>query len=375
MSASLSASPDSPAAPAHGRYFRHIDSLRALAVIAVLASHYLPRNEWLGADLLGEGAAAGVRLFFALSGFLITGILLDARAAIRSGTTSAGAALGHFYARRSLRILPLYFLVVGACWLLGVAAVREAPGSFLTFTYNLHLIRQGWWDNHVAHFWTLSVEQQFYLLWPCLLLFAPRRALVPLAVLMMVTAEGARWHYQRTDPTGMAFYVSTLAAGDALGAGALLALVIRSPRACHWLERMLASPAMAAVGIIWIAGAWWHPALEPVLGFAANALRDAFELLVFAALIFGATRGFRGALASIAAWKPLAYLGRISYGIYVYHPLMLPVAAAIFALVGITADGEPEPARVAVALVLTLGTAAISWHLFEKPLNDLKRYF
>jgi peptidoglycan/LPS O-acetylase OafA/YrhL len=364
-----------PVAPAPRRYFGQIDSLRALAVVAVLASHYLPRNEWLGADVLGEAAAAGVRLFFALSGFLITGILLDTRSAIRSGATSIGAAVRRFYARRALRIFPLYYLVVAVCWMVGVVAVREAPGYFLTFTYNFHLIRQGWWDNDVAHFWTLSVEQQFYLLWPCLVLVVPRRGLAPVTILLVAGGEFARWYYLHHDPTGMAVYVSTFAAADALGTGALLTLAMRHERASSWLERLLVGPALVAVTIGWVTSAWWHPALAPILGFATNVLRDGVELWMFAGLIFGATRGVRGVLAPVANWQPLAYLGRISYGVYVYHPLMLPVAAAMLAGAGLEANDDFAPGQAAVALVLTLGVAAASWHLFEKPLNDLKRYF
>jgi peptidoglycan/LPS O-acetylase OafA/YrhL len=328
----------------------------------------------MGPDLLGEGAAIGVRLFFALSGFLITGILMDTRSAIRSGATSTGTALLRFYARRSLRIFPLYFLVVGVAWAVGVTAVRHAPSAFLTFTYNHHLIRQGWFDIHVGHFWSLSVEQQFYLVWPCVVLFAPEWAIVPAAAAMVLGAEGTRYYYLHHETAGIGYYVSTLASGDALGVGALLAIAARRTNLHAVLERLF-TPARIGLSCALLAlGAWWQPLLVPVAGFGAELTYDLVELSAFAGLLHGAAHGFPGAAGALLSWRPMAYLGKISYGLYILHPLMLPVATMLLGVAGDAADG-PAAARAAVALGLSLGTAALSWQAFEKPLNDLKRYF
>ncbi|HUR33885.1 MAG TPA: acyltransferase [Vicinamibacterales bacterium] len=358
------------------RHYRELDSLRALAVVGVIANHYLPAYEWLGQDMLGEFGAAGVRLFFALSGFLITGILIDTRLAVRRGVLSIGPALGRFYARRCLRIFPLYFLIVVVCWAIGVEAVRRAPVAFATFTYNLHLIRQGWWDAHLSHFWSLSVEQQFYVVWPCLMLLLPRRGLVPAAVVSIVGAEIARWYYLTYEPGGMAFYVSTLAAGDVLGTGALLALTRRTPESEPDRSRSIYATPSMMIGLLacWAASPWWHPLVASSVGFAANVLRDGLELATFAGLIYHAALGPGGWLGAAATWRPLTYIGKISYGLYAYHPLMLPVSSALLAAAGVSAVDAIERGAPPVALALTLGTAAGSWHLFEKPVNDLKRY-
>jgi peptidoglycan/LPS O-acetylase OafA/YrhL len=356
------------------RHLHQLDALRAVAVTVVICSHYLPRVQWFGFDPLGEGAAIGVRLFFALSGFLITGILLETRARIRAGEIQPLGALARFYTRRLLRIFPLYFLVLGMCWVAGVAEVRQHPGAFVSFTYNFHLIRQGWFDANLGHFWSLSVEQQFYLAWPCLVLFAPMWAIGPAASLGIVAAAAARAYYVQHDPSGMAFWVSTLASADVLGVGALVALAVRSPKASMLAERTL-RPWVIGVAILCVAAApWWLRAIGTQLDPVPQLVRDAAELAAVAGVLFGAAREFRGIGGAALSWRPMRQIATISYGLYVYHPLMLPIAGAVLAVLPGAAGWQDGWWRAATALLLSIAAAAVSWQLLEKPLNDLKRF-
>ena len=150
----------SSAPPAEAlRYLPELDTLRALAVTGVIVHHYVPAHE------LGILAIGGVELFFVLSGFLITRLLLAARREVERGRQHRAAALGRFYARRALRIFPLYYLVVAVLAAVDLPPAREILPWLLTYTLNFHMASRGYVD-HFAHFWTLAVEEQFYLVWP-----------------------------------------------------------------------------------------------------------------------------------------------------------------------------------------------------------------
>ena len=133
-----------------------LDSLRAVAVAAVIVHHYIPGG-W------GPGADIGVKLFFTLSGFLITGLLMRSRRACIDGRQTLRGAIGRFYTRRFLRIFPLYYLVIAIALVAGIPPTRDILGSLLSYTLNIHMARQGWYEANFAHFWSLAVEEQFYL--------------------------------------------------------------------------------------------------------------------------------------------------------------------------------------------------------------------
>jgi peptidoglycan/LPS O-acetylase OafA/YrhL len=212
----------------------HLDSLRALAVAAVVAHHY--RIEYGGVDDLGVIAFGGVRMFFPLSGFLITGILLRSRALCESRHASQGPAIGCFYVRRALRIFPLYYLVVAVALLVDLPPARAIAPWLWTNTLNIHMARQGWHEAHFAHFWSLAVEEQLYLAWPWIVAYVRRRWLLPVVVILGLAAPLSRlayvWSgYAGTTPLGT--YIGTVSSLDALGAGALLAVLRHESLAHH----------------------------------------------------------------------------------------------------------------------------------------------
>src|SRR5208337_4189358 len=147
-----------------------LDGIRALAVIAVMIQHFDPGTvRWIK---LGH---VGVRVFFVLSGFLITGILLQARQSAEIDGLSKWRVLRNFYARRFLRIFPIYYLVILVTWVAGIAEMRESVGWNLSYLSNFYFYQRGTGNYSVTHLWSLAVEEQFYLLWPLLILFLPRK--------------------------------------------------------------------------------------------------------------------------------------------------------------------------------------------------------
>lgn len=184
-----------PAPPASAlSYVPQLDALRALAVTGVIVHHYVPAHE------LGILAIGGVKLFFVLSGFLITRLLLAARGDVERGRLGRVGAVGRFYARRALRIFPLYYVVVAVLVAVNLPPAREILPWLLTYTLNFHMASHGYVD-HFAHFWTLAVEEQFYAVWPWVVLFAPRRVLRPVMLALIAVAPSAvgiaslSWHF------------------------------------------------------------------------------------------------------------------------------------------------------------------------------------
>jgi peptidoglycan/LPS O-acetylase OafA/YrhL len=359
-----------------------LDGLRGVAIAGVLACHFL--NAWPGATALDRGAVAalglgwtGVDLFFVLSGFLITGILVDT--AGRPGWWSS------FLARRALRIFPLHYLALA---LFGLAG--PALGLVDRWTFG----RWGWWYwsylanwaypareaiPALAHFWSLAVEEQFYLVWPLVVLGARGRRLAAASAALVLAGPLLRaWIVLASGwPAGSAYRV-TPGRVDALAMGALLATLVRSPAGRAALAR--AWPWAAALG-----GA----------GFVALGLPSGFDMhdpaleiwshtllaLGFGGLLAGAatTEGTAHALSRVLGARSLQLLGRYSYGLYVWHlPLHLAALGALRARpwgAALLATRGGYLAYASAGAAASLGLAVASFHLVESRFLALKDRF
>jgi peptidoglycan/LPS O-acetylase OafA/YrhL len=352
-------------------HFAQLDGLRALAALAVVLSHSVPICNTL------DFGPAGVRLFFVLSGFLITGILLRARAEAEERSLGGSAVLGAFYARRFLRIFPVYYVAVLLATAFALPGLRETFWVNVTYTNNLYL---AWRGEHVPgavnHLWTLAVEEQFYLVWPFVVLWIPGRFLVPVLVGMIAIGPASRAVAATFEPgDDVASKVLTVCCLDSLGLGALLAtLAQRQPHAEVRRDRALFAGLLLGVALMVVA-----------LGLSALGTgvvaRRTVKVLAFSLvslwLVARAVRGFRGPVGKFLASRPMVYLGTISYGLYLLHVFVPPLLAQIAESCGGSfAFKELSPTlRFGVMFGVTLPLAMLSWHVLEKPLNDLKRWF
>lgn len=359
-----------PVALTRGGHRPQLDALRCFAVLGVLVTHFWQPGPYPGILQHVDLGFLGVRLFFVLSGFLITGILLDARDhAVRAGL-SQWQVLGRFYGRRVLRIFPLYYLIVLGGLLVGVPRAREAWPWLLTYTSNFYQALEQQSVGYYGHFWTLAVEEQFYLVWPWLVLFAPRRSLA----LIMIAAVAMAPVYRDVvfGLLGTRGW-DTLPFGslDTLGVGALLAIAFRdasAPEELHARLQRLVLPiglgsyallnalALSDGGVRWLV-----------------ALHEISYALICCWLIAGAYRGFCGLPGRLLEARPVVYLGRISYGIYAYHMQMPWLLQRVFAKLGWAFPGH-GPARLLLAGAVTVLVAMASWQLVERPINALKRH-
>jgi peptidoglycan/LPS O-acetylase OafA/YrhL len=149
--------------------FHELDGLRAFAILGVLYTHFINDESMVG--------TLGVELFFVLSGYLITGILLRGRNLIEACESTLPTVLKSFYIRRALRILPVYYFCLFCLWLAGSQEVKDQIWWHATFNSNMLFVFIPF-TNLTPHFWTLAVEEQFYVFWPAIILLAPRRHLL-----------------------------------------------------------------------------------------------------------------------------------------------------------------------------------------------------
>jgi peptidoglycan/LPS O-acetylase OafA/YrhL len=319
-----------------------LDGLRAVAVTMVMAFHFIP---WI--DRVAPLGAIGVRLFFVLSGFLITRILLSSR------TDNPSTALRSFYIRRSLRIFPLFYLVLALAALINIGPVRSTIGWHVTYLTNAYLFMRGDWHGSISHLWSLAVEEQFYLIWPWLVWLLPERRLPALITAMVCAAPLSRLLIG-----GPMSAVLPFACLDSLGTGALLALPA-ARRTMIGAGRAIGVPLLAAALALRYAGFHGVP-LEAALDFGVS--------LTASWIVGRAARGFEGSIGGFLTARPIVYLGTISYGLYLYHGFMPYVLGRY--LPGFVE--MPWELRFVLLTAATLATAALSWRLFEAPILALK---
>jgi peptidoglycan/LPS O-acetylase OafA/YrhL len=352
-----------------GQRQTQLDGLRGLAAIAVVIRHFPPAD----LDFIDLGRL-GVWLFFVLSGFLITGILLRARAEAEITLQGRNAILVAFYVRRFLRIFPLYYAV-----LIGSAIVDERVRKvfpwFFFYLSNVYISCVGELNLPMNHFWSLAVEEHFYVLWPALVLFVPKRSLMPVMAVVVAAGPVSRFLLLQTTGSEIALSYFTTSCLDPLGMGGMLALWHSHrdspPKQVRFAWALLA----AGIGLV----ALCHGFGEV---WGKDALRHTLEPLSWSLigtwLVGRAADGFVGPGRSVLEAPAITYIGTISYGLYVYHPLIPRLAEMILRPFGFEYASDvagPGPLSFVSVLLASTVIATVSWYTFEKPISELKRFF
>jgi peptidoglycan/LPS O-acetylase OafA/YrhL len=318
-----------------------LDGVRALAVIGVIASH---------SGLVGLGWI-GVDIFFGLSGYLITGILLDARRA----APTARQFFVPFYMRRSLRILPLAWAVA-----LIMAAVRgEWSGLLWYMGYLVNWLPASPPPVDLGHYWSLAVEEQFYLVWPAIVFFSSSRTLWRVSWGVIAFDIACRFGVSMWPPdfaTAQFQGLATYARADTLAIGALLAQRQRSGGWGSEVRWAIPAGVAATAGLLGLR-LLERMALMPLLTY--NLKWPVLTLGVGAGLLYVLTRP-----PQMLQWRWMVWIGKISYGIYVIHACFGDLLHDRF---------DSAPVVFALQLALTIPLAALSWYLFEEPILRRKR--
>lgn len=332
-----------------------LDALRAFAILAVLVEHWAGGlREWVPIG----GGTLGVDLFFTLSGFLITGILLEG---IERRSPAVGGAIRGFYIRRIFRLAPAFYSVLLLLAFLGIGGIASSWPWHAAYLSNFYMASGG----TESVLWTLAVEEQFYLLWPLVLVVTPRRWLVTVAIAMILLAQVSK---VATLPFGerLSFYLLPWQL-DVLGAGCLLAILsFRNGRRnqFEWFTgRRRTILAVAAWVSISLAVLDWYVNGG---GLTRYLFVNPLSAVFFAWLTLMTARGWTGWIGMIFSNPVLQYIGRISYGIYLVHNFMPDIVEKF---VGPLPKYQAAP----IVVFLTFGVCALSWRYFEQPMIRLGR--
>ena len=355
------------AAAAATDYMAQLDGIRAFAVGGVILEHWasgMPAAVRTAVGRLDLGAW-GVECFFVLSGFLITLILLQAKK-----TQPFATAIGHFYGRRALRIFPAYYLVL---LVVAVAspAMRQVGLWHAAYLGNFYPLVHGKFPSSGGHFWSLAVEEQFYLFWPLVVLLAPVRRLPHVALALCAAGPLSRlvlWKLMGGVHLSMWTFPTT--ALDLLAFGAFLACVKQQQR----LE--LTDRFVRALG-------WIGSAALLVYLWAFFAMRDSavfivcarsLAALVFGALVLRASFGFTGWRGFVLGNRIVMWLGMVSYGLYLIHPFVPELYLQLLSFLGLSrADWGVYFIRMPLMTAMLLALVTASFYLWERPIRSYRR--
>lgn len=375
-----------------GSHQRTLDGLRGLAILLVMGHHLFvvqvaSQVESVAARVASLGAF-GVDLFFVLSGFLITGILLDGK--------GGDWQLVNFYARRTLRIFPLYYLVLAVCFLALPAAMQLVPAAapklsrfqgatddwpwYLLYLSNYAIASAGEWRHGVLDVtWSLAIEEQFYLIWPWVVRWTSRQTLGRVCWGVIVLALVCRLGVWAGGYSWLAAYVLTPCRADALAVGGLIAVTVRGEGFTPDRLRRAAAVGLAVAlpALVAVAAAGFFKYDQPWVftgGYTVVAT-------IAGCVLLAAALAAPGTLAERAFSHPvLVWFGKYSYALYLFH---LPVRAAIRDLAFgdaqfRTLPGGPWTGQLLFYLITTMAVTPLawfSWRLVENPILRLKRYF
>lgn len=364
-------------APALKGTIRELDGLRGLAIFLVIIHHFWPREgKWAVYGALPHLGWIGVDLFFVVSGLLITGILLD--------TKDAPSFFRNFYARRSLRIFPLYFLFL----LLAFVAVPALQGGPWAETEFVRQSGSPWWyvlyqgnlreaitgrepAYILAPLWSLSIEEQFYLVFPLLVFVLSRKQLKTLLIVAVVFALLFRAVTTMIWPLNERVqYLATPSRIDTLALGALMALGLRE----GWLRIDRRRLGHATLALLATLGACFTFGLLDRTTVFARTMGYSVVAFTFAAIVLWGVTGREGKDTALLRWAPLRALGKVCYGVYVLQRPVEVVVGKVAEAVWAGYD-RTELYTLPILIGATFLAATVSWNLFERPLLGLKHRF
>jgi len=330
-----------------------LDGLRAISILLVIVGH---SSDSLNAPHFlihfGHLGNLGVRCFFIISGFLITTLLLKEQA--KTGSIS----MGGFYTRRALRIFPAslaYLGIIATCYALGLLTLK--PGDLihaLTYTINYRYNPAHW----VRHLWSLSVEEQFYLLWPGLLWWVGNRKGMKAAWGVVIAGPAIRaimlFVFHASDS---ALTKQFEAVADTLATGCLLSLNFNRIGAIHWYQRFQASKFFWIISLGLVLGGNGLYVLGPGFFYVVG---QSIANLGTALCIDWCIRNSNGNVGRVLNWRPIVYVGTLSYSLYLWQNAFL------------NPDWDAWPAKLPINLLLAFLMAMGSYYIVEKPFLRLK---
>ncbi|MHB8403531.1 MAG: acyltransferase family protein [Bacteroidia bacterium] len=346
-----------------------LDGIRFFAIVLVMVAHWL---QWQTNKPIYKGFpfGNGVTLFFVLSGFLITNILLRSRS--KEVSVRKATVLKSFYVRRILRIFPLYFITLFFLFFISFKNTREVFPWLATFTTNIYQSIHNTYIGDFNHFWSLAVEEQFYLFWPWLIVFIPAKHSEKIIIgLISISILAKVYLFIYFPDKWMANSYLLVSCMHALGIGALISYwrIYRK----GFIEKITKLSVVLTSIVVYFTihyiaffykAAWLNETIDNVL----------FALMSATIINYAAQSKFEGVFKYILENKFVAYSGKISYGMYIFH-LFIPdfLKSHLSPILGINITNKFV--LFVTCYLITFVMAHISWILVESPINKLKKYF
>lgn len=340
------------------QYQQRLDTLRFFSVLLVIISHWLPNSEFVKAiPFLGN---IGVSFFFVISGYLITGNLMR----LKEKKISEG--FGIFYWNRSLRIFPIYYLLLSVLLFMNLEFWQNNALYLFTYLTNFRILVLDNWIGEFSHLWSLAVEEQFYLIWPLVILLVPKEKIALSVYLTFVISYILKIFVYFTVNSSF-IEILPFSQFDLFMFGALLSL--NSSRFDHKMKSLSKTQILIAFTSLCL--------LVYCTG-TVYLLKNHSLGLISVFLILFVSLNYR--INGLADFKPFIFLGKISYGLYLYHNF-IPLLERN--LVGIESRSKFIPAllpnlnspiyHLIIQGILLLLVSSISWYLIEKPFLRLKK--
>lgn len=347
-------------------YYSRLDTIRFYAVLSVIFAHILQIWTWkINTTFLFPIGNVGVVVFFVLSGFLITNILLS-----QSNQVSRATRFKNFYWRRILRIFPIYYLYLLIVFSFNLGNIEQThiyPWLYLT---NIYIFQYDTWIDANSHLWTLSIEEQFYIFWPFLIIFLKNKIklLTVIFIIIILMAMATRLYlFYNAYSISPQIEVFTLANLDSLTLGGLTALLYQK----YGKNLKKYGLPIILIGCIIYYGSYWLKA-QYGIEFMFWSLGKLGESIFAVGFIIYAI--FTPEKQGIFHNSATIHLGKISYGLYLYHNLIVAHYDKIANFFGLTVAPDLS-IKIVLSLLFTFIIAQLSFMIIEKPLLKLKDKF
>lgn len=335
-----------------------LDGLRGVAILLVMFHHFgVHPTGWM------DWGPIAPSIFFMLSGYLITLSLTRIQDSWVGSDRSRGRDVFHFHIRRLVRLLPAFYLLLAVGFLLGWQEFREGLAWHLAFMTNWQMALFDHWPDRLSHLWSLSLQEEFYLLWP-LILFLPSRLLPWAFLTAFLSAAIFRGWCLYAGTSDMFRWFMLPGSLDNFAIGGLTAWAITKNKVAF----LLTSKGRWVFGILATCGMIASRLLRELYGTGSVvlALVETLESVFFAWLLLMLLQSRQSIINRFFGLQPFVYLGRISYGLYIWHVLVFCVLAPILANWGLSSTERPFVAGLVITLACVI-VASLSWKLLEEP--------
>ena len=364
-------------------YFDQLNGIRFVAVMLVLLDHWLiPINPF---SFLGH---LGVVIFFVLSGFLITRILFENADDLQKSHTSPSTKIIRFIYRRSLRIFPIYFILMFIGLIFDLSNMRNVWPYLFFYLPNFYIMLKGTWLGIWDHLWSLAVEEQYYLVFPYFILLIRPKRYPWLFIAMLLIGLGTRFGFayfashEMKENDWMWWYVNPFSAIDCFGLGGVLAYLYHYKQVyfqhINFLKPGLVLSIFLFIGILNLADAANYPHDN-----VWSIVYERFFGAVFAWFIIALSiRNDTWLLSSFFQGRAISYLGKISYGLYLYHNLVMNYYhdqgnTIWYYLTAHLPKFQLELVnfticKFLICFLILICISSLSWYFIEKPINKYK---